>query len=699
MKLMCAATSRTFPNLCASLQKAVVSLAALFLFMTAAARAENNFIRVNQIGYELGANGRAYLMARGLETAATLDLEDSSGTTIFSSPIGAQLGTWGNFTVYALDFPASRLGLFTIEVRGPFPAVSPSFRIDTAQKLYSQGVRNALNFYQNERDGANFIKTPLRTAPGHLNDQHASAYASPQFDSNDLIIGNLASTGATLDASGGWWDAGDYLKFVQTHSYTVALMLIGIRDFPEQMGSSAGSSDFSAEAAFGLQWLQKMWDDDSRTLYYQVGIGTDFENNPNTLSDHDLWRLPQVDDTLGGTDSTLVFVRHRPVFQAGPAGSKISPNLAGRLAADFAGCYQVFRASRPDFANRCLVSAEHVFDLADTSPSGELLTTAPFDFYGETEWRDDMELGATELYFALASADDRLPSALPHSDAMFYLRAAAHWAHAYITGPNDASDTLNLYDVSGLAHFELFRAIAEAGHPGGLEASQSDLVADLRKELQNAIAQANSDPFGFGFPWDVYDTTTHGAGLAVMAREYSLLAKSDTFDQYSRRWEGNILGANGWGSSFIVGDGDTFPNCMQHQVANILGSLDGTPPILSGALVEGPNSFAATGLLDGMRKCPPAGGDVFKKFNASGAIYKDDQQSFSTVEPAIDLTASSFLMFSWRIARAPAILIPEADCSSALDRAVVSKPNPQWPARLSSASRFRRRITVIPAPN
>jgi endoglucanase len=698
MKSICAAIRWTFTNL-DSFQRAVGSLVALFLFFSTAARAQNNFIRVSQVGYELGANGRAYLMAKGLETGAAFDVEDSSGKTIFSSPIGAQLGAWGNFTVYALDFRASCAGLFTIEVHGPFPAASPRFRIDTAQKLYSQGIRNALNFYQNERDGANFIKTPLRTAAGHLNDQHASAYASPQFDSNDLIIGNLAPTGAALDASGGWWDAGDYLKFVQTHSYTVALMLIGIRDFPEQMGSSAGSSDFSGEAAFGLHWLQKMWDDDSRTLYYQVGIGTDFENNPNTLSDHDIWRLPQVDDTLGGTDPTLVFVRHRPVFQAGPAGSKISPNLAGRLAADFAACYQVFRASRPDFANQCLVSAEHLFDLADASPSGDLLTTAPFDFYGETEWRDDMELGATELYFALASADDRLPSGLPHSDAMFYLRAAAHWAHAYITGPNDASDTLNLYDVSGLAHFELFRAIAEAGHPGGLEASQSDLVGDLREELQNAIAQANTDPFGFGFPWDVYDTTTHGAGLAVMAREYSLLTKSDAFDQYSRRWEANILGANAWGSSLIVGDGDTFPNCMQHQVANILGSLDGTPPILSGALVEGPNSFAATGFLDGMRKCPPAGGDVFKKFNAGGAIYKDDQQSFSTVEPAIDLTAASFLMFSWRIARSPAILIPEADCSPALDQAVVSKPNPQWPARRNSASRFRRRNTVIPAPN
>src|SRR5580692_5042554 len=679
---------------------AVASLLfALFAFPSPSPAADNAFVRINQLGYLTGSPARAYLTSKGTESGATFEVLNAKGVALSTAPIGASLGVWGKFNVFALDFTPTAAGTFTIEVNGPMPATSPAFPVGTAKQLYAQALANSLYFYQNERDGQNYIPTPLRTAPGHLNDASATPYAAPSFDDDDNILGNLQPVGAPLDASGGWWDAGDYLKFVQTHSYTVALMLIGIRDFPEQMGASAGSSDFSREAAFGLDWLQKMWDDDSRTLYYQEGIGTDFANNPNTLSDHDIWRLPQVDDTLGGTDPTLVFVRHRPVFQAGPAGSKISPNLAGRLAADFAGCYQVFRASRPDFANRCLVSAEHVFDLADTSPSGELLTTAPFDFYGETEWRDDMELGATELYFALASADDRWPSALPHSDAMFYLRAAAHWAHAYITGPNDASDTLNLYDVSGLAHFELFRAIAEAGHPGGLEVSQSDLVADLRKQLENAIAEANSDPFGFGFPWDVYDTTTHGAGLSVMAREYALVTKSDAFDEYSRRWDANILGANAWGSSFIVGDGDTFPKCMQDQVANIVGSLDGAPPILSGALVEGPNSFAATGFLSGMRKCPPAGGDLFKKFDAGGAIYKDDQQSFSTVEPAIDLTASSFLMFSWRMARSPATLIPSADFSSALDQTIVSKPNPQWPARRNNASRFRRRNTVIPTPN
>jgi endoglucanase len=675
------------PRTCAELAVFVI----VILLMPSVGRAESAFVRVNQMGYEVGTESRAYLMAPGAENGAVFHVVDSKGTTVLSRAVGANLGAWGKFTVYALDFTIGETGAFTIDVDGPLRATSPSFRVATPRQLYSQGLANALSFYQNERDGEHFLKTPLRTAAAHLHDEHATAFASPQFDDNDNILADLQPVGGAIDASGGWWDAGDYLKFVETHSYTVALMLIGVRDFPQQLGAAAGASNFTAEAEFGLQWLQKMWDDDTQTLYYQVGLGTDFANNPNLLSDHDLWRLPQVDDTLGGTDATLRYIRRRPVFVAGAARSKISPNLAGRLAADFAECSQVFRDSQPDFANDCLVAAEHVFALADTSPAGDLLTTAPFDFYGETEWRDDMELGATELYFALAAADGPLPSVLPHTDPQFYLRAAAHWAHAYITGPNDAGDTLNLYDVSGLAHFELFRAIADAGHPKGLEASQADLLHDIRKELQNAMTQGDSDPFGFGFPWATFDTATHGAGLSVMAKEYSLLTQSKNLDELSRRWAANILGANAWGSSFIVGDGEVFPNCMQHQVTNIIGSLDGTPPILAGALVEGPNSFAATGFLDGMRKCPPGGGNAFKKFDGNGAVYKDDQQSFSTVEPAIDLTAASFLMFAWRTAGAPAKWVPTDDISPALDEAVAYTPNPQWPPRRTRVRRHANR--------
>jgi len=54
-----------------------------------------------------------------------------------------------------------------------------------------------------------------------------------------------------------------------------------------------------------------------------------------------------------------------------------------------------------------------------------------------------------------------------------------------------------------------------------------------------------------------------------------------------------------------------------------------------------------------MLACPPGGGDAYKKFNGDGAVYKDNVQSYSTDEPAIDLTATSFLMYAWGIAGAP----------------------------------------------
>jgi hypothetical protein len=107
-----------------------------------------------------------------------------------------------------------------------------------------------------------------------VNDQSAKVYLTPNYNAGSgRFSGDLTPTGATIDASGGWWDAGDYLKFVQTSSYTVALMAIGARDFPNQMGPGSSTANFTAETKFGLDWLQAMWDDVSKTFYYQVGIG------------------------------------------------------------------------------------------------------------------------------------------------------------------------------------------------------------------------------------------------------------------------------------------------------------------------------------------------------------------------------------------------------------------------------------------
>ena len=616
------------------------------------------FVRVNQVGYVSGASKRAYLMASGTETGATFVIKNSSGSTVFGpAAIGANLGSWSSTypDIYALDFDSFvTAGTYTISVSGSIAATSPSFKIDSAANIYSSPLANSLFYYENERDGPNFISSPLRTAAGHLNDQNAKVYLTPSFTHNDSA-GALTPTGAVIDASGGWWDAGDYMKFVQTHTYTVAMMLVGVRDFPNQMGTGSTTSNFTNEAKFGLDWLQKMWSDSNQTLYYQVAVAS---GGHNYVGDHDIWRLPQVDDTYQGCVAPFQFICNRPVFinTAGGSGAKISPNLAGRLAADFALCYKVFASSNASYANQCLTSAEHVFDLANTAPSGNLLTAGPFDFYPETEWRDDLELGATELYFAVQSCGTSCPINL--HPASFYLQQAATWANAYITGPNDAKDTLNLYDVTGLAHYELYRAISLAGNPSGLATTQAALLADLQKQLNNAIAQGATDPFGFGFPWATYDTTSHGAGLAVMGAEYNnlngpALNNATSPAVFANRQLANILGANAWGTSLIVNDGSTFPLCMQHQVTNLVPTPPNGPPFLSGAAVEGPNSFAAKGTLTNMVACPPNGVDQFAQFNGRTAVYQDKVQSFSTVEPAIDLTASSFLAFSWQIAGAP----------------------------------------------
>jgi endoglucanase len=279
-----------------------------------------------------------------------------------------------------------------------------------------------------------------------------------------------------------------------------------------------------------------------------------------------------------------------------------------------------------------------------------------------------MELGATELYFALRSATEEqdVPPGLPQVDASFYLRQAAQFARNYVVNiyKPGFTDTLNLYDVSGLAHFELYRAMELAGDPGGLALSKSAIRSQLLRQVDDAIAQADSDPWGFGDQWSAGDTTSHGAGLSVMASEAYLLTNSPRYNQYSQRWLANIMGANSWGSSFIVGDGSTFPNCIQHQVANLVGALNGTSggtPILWGAATEGPASSATSGVVGGMILCPANGVDTFKKFNGNSgtfnrsqaAVFQDNVQSYSTTEPAIDLTSTSFLMWSWRMAKQP----------------------------------------------
>jgi endoglucanase len=642
----------------------------------APAEAPGFAIRVDQLGYPARAAKLAEIMVREqpqrsgppqpVQAIGWELIRQGTCAVVGHGFAGFDLGRWSSKypAVLAITFSRFRTpGTYRLALTKHPSVVSPWFSIGAPPGLYATALANALSFYQNERDGPDYIASALRTVPGHLNDANAMTFRIPKVNGNGNFRGSLRrfATGVRINATGGWFDAGDYLHFTETTSYTVAMLLQGIASFPRRMGAG-GQASFADEAKFGLDFLQRMWNEQAKTLYLQVGTG---EANNYYFGDHDIWRMPQADDDYMGTNPHYLYIRHPPVFRAGRPGAKISPNLAGRLAADFALCYRVFRVSDPAYAARCLRSAETVYSLAGTHWKGQIQTTIPWDFYPETSWRDDMMLGATELALALrpssqAGHEARLPAGLPVKSASVYLADAARWANQWINGKGAVSDTLNLYDVSALADYELYRAIghgggSSAGHgagsgPASLAITRAALLANLRAQIQRAIGIGAKDPFGFGFSWNQWDTTTHGLGMSVMADEYDALVHRPAYAAWGQRQLDNVLGANPWGVSLIVGDGTVFPDCMQHQVANLAGSHNGTTPVLAGAVVEGPNSYAATGTVPNMQSCVAnAPGDVsYAAFNGEHAVFADNVQSFSTVEPAIDLTALSPLAFAWQ---------------------------------------------------
>ncbi len=440
-------------------------------------------VRVDQVGYLPSDAKHAYLMSNHRVKHATWDVVDGANHVVAHGNVGTtNRGPWNtNFPdVYDITFSALRsLGTYHLTVHGDASAQSPSFAIESAASLYGQVVLDGVNFYQVQRDGSDVIPGPLNRQPAHLNDAHATVYQTPDFvdtTSDDSLVGGsplVKIKGApTVNAAGGWYDAGDYLKFTHTAAYGDVVLYASER----ALGNSSPST-LRTEAAYGENWLDKMWQMSTKTLYLQVGIGTGNGSDtvdPTFNGDHDLWRLPQADTT--DTDPMDRYATgDRPVFEAAAPGHKISPNLVGRVSAAFALAAQVDAASNPSRAQYEYEEATSLYAMANTSnPPSPLVTADPEAYYPETTWHDDMELGATEI--ALAAQK------LSHN-AMPYLTAAAGFAKAYIADDAAAGDTFNLYDVSALAHTDLVHAMAAAGNPK-LAVSKTALIKDLKRQVR-----------------------------------------------------------------------------------------------------------------------------------------------------------------------------------------------------------------------
>jgi endoglucanase len=599
-------------------------------------------VRVNQVGYPSDGPKVAYVMLARPAASVRFEVTTPYGIA-YRGTSTDDVGSWNSAyrAVYQLSFSGvTTPGVYQVRVASPAAAVSPAFVIGTGAQLYRQLVDNAVQYFTSERDGPDVVSSVLGRQPANLTDEQAYVYADPAYDSNDNLLGTLKKIGGPVNVAGGWFDAGGgYEKFAYTASYADALMLIAARDFPGSYPT------LQPEAAFGLQWITKLWNPVLKVLYAQVGIGNG--NKSNTIQgDYNFWFQPQAEDRMnvspgGNPGPTAYYVKYRPVFEAAPPGKPVSPDLAGRFAADFALGAQLSAGTDPAAAQHLLGLARGVYAMAKTTDVGQIVTAFPYDYYPGTEWKSDMAWGAAEI--ALADEATGAPAAQLTAD----LATAARWARAYIAQGHPADgDTFNLYDTGAVAEAELLQAMQSA--PAGSEPviAPATLLNDMAAQLRTGEAWAKGDPFALGTQLGPSDASPHAFGLFITDALYQKYGGSAAFESFAQQQLDFALGANAWGSSFVVGAGTVFPHCMQSEIANLAGSLTGRGDIQLGATTDGPSSignFTGLGTVPGMRACSAG---QFAPFNTSTAGYEDNVVSWPSVEPADDYTAASLFAFA-----------------------------------------------------
>ena len=275
-------------------------------------------VRVNQVGYPASGPKAAYAMLARPVPAVRFEVVTPYGVA-YRGTSTDDVGAWNaNYrAVYRLGFSGLRLpGQYEVRLLSPAAAASPGFIIGDGSQLYRQLVDNSVRYFTSERDGRDVVSSVLSRQPANLTDEKAWVYADPRYDSNDNLLGTLKKTGGPVDVSGGWFDAGGgYEKFAYTASYADALMLLAAREFPNSYDM------LQQEAAFGLDWITKLWDPARKVVYAQVGIGSG--NASSTIQgDYNFWFLPQQEDRMnvkpgGNPGPSAYFVRYRPVFPAG----------------------------------------------------------------------------------------------------------------------------------------------------------------------------------------------------------------------------------------------------------------------------------------------------------------------------------------------------------------------------------------------
>ncbi len=363
-----------------------------------------------------------------------------------------------------------------------------------------------------------------------------------------------------LDLTGGWYDAGDHVKFGFPMAYSTTVLSWGAIEYKDAYENSGQMVHLKNSLRFVCDYFIKAHTGPNE-FYGQLGAGG---------PDHAWW------------GSAEVMRMDRPAFKIDAANP--GSDLAGETAAALAAASMVFADSDPAYSAELLSHAEQLYSFADTyrGKYSDAITDAVAFYNSWSGYQDELVWGAIWLY--KATGDE-----------------------SYLTKARSEYQFLGNEGQSDLKAYKWGLAWDDKSY--GCYVLMSDITGEAQYK---ADAERHLDYWTTGFEGDripyspggqahltTWGSLRHTANTSFLAFIYSdkvATAKANTYHNFAVSQLNYILGDNPNGRSYVMGFGNNPPLNAHHRTAhgtwtnNLTGEPENNRHILYGALVGGPGT-------------------------------------------------------------------------------------------------------------
>ena len=357
---------------------------------------------------------------------------------------------------------------------------------------------------------------------------------------------------AGVDLEGGYFDAGDHIKFIQPMNYTSTMLAWGGIDYQEAYEQSGQLDELRDAVKWATDWFLKAHetDDSGNTsrLWVQVGDATD----------HSYWVAPEEIDKV--TDRKSYFINaERP-------GSDAAAGVASALAS----ASMLFRGVDDAYADKLIKNAIALYEFAETYQgkySDSVPEATPFYESFSGYW-DELSLGGAWLYRATGERK--------------YLEKSENYFRDKIGGLGDWT-----YAADDHSYGAAMILAKESDDPFFKQQYQKWI--DIWINEKGGI---NDTPNGFA-------VRTKWASIPInMSTSFAAewyndnIEPNSTYSDFAINQVNYVLGENPKNFSFMIGFGDNYPLRPHHRGSHPIDGATDTEiaqNILHGAIVGGPS--------------------------------------------------------------------------------------------------------------